>query len=60
MSGKPKLHSVPTPAAEPAPDLSYEHERRRHIASRDWARVHTLGDRRAPVNLAERVKRLWR
>jgi hypothetical protein len=25
---------------EPAPSTAYEHEQRRHIASRDWAAVH--------------------
>ena len=35
---------------EPPPDLSYEHEQRRHIASRDWARVHCRGDRGEPMH----------
>jgi hypothetical protein len=58
---KPRLHSVPeTPIAEPAPDMSYEAAQRRHIASRDWAKVHVTADRRALISLADRIKGLWR
>jgi hypothetical protein len=33
---------------------------RADIEKRDWSAVHVAGDRRAPVYLPDRVKRLWR
>ena len=30
------------------PDVSYESAQRRHILSRDWAKVHSDADRRKP------------
>jgi hypothetical protein len=35
-------------------------ELRADIEKRDWSAVHVAGDRRAPVYLPDRVKRLWR
>jgi hypothetical protein len=33
---------------------------RADIAARNWEKCHIDGDRRAPVYLPDRVKRLWR
>lgn len=33
---------------------------RAEIEARDWAAVHVAGDRRAPVFLADAVRRVWR
>jgi hypothetical protein len=33
---------------------------RADIAKRDWSAVHISGDRRAPVYLPDRNRRLWR
>lgn len=33
---------------------------RRDIEARDWAKVHIAADRRAPVFLPDRVRRIWR
>jgi hypothetical protein len=32
---------------------------RADIKARDWARVHVAADRREPISLGERVKRVW-
>lgn len=33
---------------------------RAEIAARDWAAVHVRSDRSRPIELPERVRRLWR
>lgn len=61
MSAARKLQVVPEfPVEKPAPDVSYEHRERKRIAERDWAAVHIRGDRAAPLNIIDRVTRLWR
>ena len=54
------LHAVPTLLPEPAPDMSYEWRDRQRIRAKDWARVHIAADRRAPIYMPDRVRRLWR
>jgi hypothetical protein len=54
-----KLRSVPA-TTEPAPDTSYEAEQRQRIMSRDWPSVHIEADRAAPLNITDRITRLWR
>lgn len=44
----------PTPKIDP---YAYEHEERRRIAERDWARVHVAGDRREPLDWVSRPRR---
>lgn len=39
---------------------AYEHEQRRKIEARDWARVHTAGDKRDALDLQDRPRRWWR
>jgi hypothetical protein len=56
-----RLAVVPQSAeSQPEPDLSYEYRERQFIASRDWAAVHVAADRRAPISLADGVRRWWR
>lgn len=53
----PKLHAVAPPQEAP---LDITLALRADIAPRDWAAVHIAADRRAPLMLGERPKRLWR
>ena len=41
-------------------DTSYEWRDRKRIREKDWARIHTLADRRAPIILPDNHKRTWR
>lgn len=44
--------------AAPRADLhAYEHEERRKIAEKDWAKVHVVGDRREPLDWVSRPRR---
>jgi hypothetical protein len=43
--------------AKPEDLYAYEHEQRRKIAARDWARVHVAGDRREPLDWVSRPRR---
>lgn len=56
---KPALHVVAKQPKAPPPDLSYEARERRHIMARNWNAVHIAADRRAPISLADRIKRAW-
>lgn len=59
MTSKPALVLVDQ-AEQPAPSYAYEAEQRRRIASKNWAAIHIAGDRREPLSLPDRVKRVWR
>jgi hypothetical protein len=52
------LRAVPKAPADQPVDITLA--LRAEIDARDWARVHIAGDRRAPVSLAEHVRRIWR
>lgn len=54
-----RLHAVET-IDEPPPSLDYEWQDRQRIMRRDWAGVHTSGDRSAPLPFWTQVRRLWR
>jgi hypothetical protein len=43
----------------PAPDHSYEWKDRQRIMERDWARVHTSGDKAPALPFFDRVRRTW-
>ena len=43
----------------PPADLSYEWKDRQRIMERDWARVHTKGDRAPALPFFDRVRRTW-
>lgn len=54
---KPRLHAVQqVPAVKPADITALL---RQDIAARDWSAVHVAADRRAPLFLADRPKRMW-
>lgn len=55
-----RLTVVASEPMQPAPDMSYEWRDRQRIAAKDWARIHTLADRRAPIFLPDNHKRTWR
>jgi hypothetical protein len=52
------LRAVPKAPVDQPVDITLA--MRADINERDWSRVHIAGDRRAPVSLAERVRRMWR
>jgi hypothetical protein len=43
----------------PPPDLSYEWKDRKRIMERDWARVHTKGDKAPALPFWAAVRRTW-
>jgi hypothetical protein len=55
MTPKPALKLVDQ--AEPT-DITLQ--LRKDIEARDWGRMHIAADRRAPVFLPDRVRRIWR
>jgi hypothetical protein len=54
---KPSLAIVPDETRDPPIDVTAL--LRAEIKARNWAKVHIDADRRAPVYLAEPVKRTW-
>lgn len=58
---KPSLKVVTkTHRPVPLPSLDYEWQERQRIASKDWSRLHIAGDKRTPLQLGDRLKRIWR
>lgn len=53
------LRLVGAPEDRP-PSTDYEWQERQRIGARDWAAIHIAADRRAPIMLPDRIRRLWR
>lgn len=60
MTRPARLRSVPAPEEAPEPDMTYEYRERQRILQRDWAAVHTSGDRAPALPFFDRPTRTWR